>query len=151
MRAELVAIHTALTTFVTHDELGMFTDSLSRLQSIRHHHTNPSTKSANLYHHHKLMLDSITERLETRSLLGLRTTLHKIRAHIHIRGNDLVPAAAKLAVTHYDTLPPSQKRRIETGEIAPRPHYRVMYTAKPPPPPTAPHTGTNCATPRRLW
>jgi len=28
MRAELVAIHTALTTFVTHDWIGIFTDSL---------------------------------------------------------------------------------------------------------------------------
>ncbi len=29
MRADLVAIHTALTTFDTHDWIGIFTDSLS--------------------------------------------------------------------------------------------------------------------------
>ena len=31
MRAELVDIHTALTTFITHDWIGIFTDSLSSL------------------------------------------------------------------------------------------------------------------------
>jgi len=31
MRAELAAIHTALTTFVTHDWIGIFTESLSSL------------------------------------------------------------------------------------------------------------------------
>ena len=38
MRAELVAIHTALTTFERHDWVGIFTDSLSSLQAIRQHH-----------------------------------------------------------------------------------------------------------------
>jgi len=128
-RAEMVAIHTALTTFSTHDRLGIFTDSLSSLQATRHHHTNPGATSANRYHHHKLLLDSITDLLETRRLSGLRTTLHKIRAHINIRGNDLADAAAKPAVTHYDTLPLQQTRRVETGETVPRPNYWVMYSA----------------------
>ena len=56
------------------------------------------------------MLDSITDLLETRQRSGLSTTLHKIRAHTNIRGNDLADAAAKLAVTNYDTLPPPQTR-----------------------------------------
>jgi ribonuclease HI len=46
MRAELVAMHTALTKFGTHDWIGIFTDSKSNLQAIRHHHTNPGTTSA---------------------------------------------------------------------------------------------------------
>ena len=35
MRAELVAIHTALSRFEDHSWLGVFTDSLSSLQAIR--------------------------------------------------------------------------------------------------------------------
>ena len=34
MRAELVAIHTALTTFENHEWIGIFTDSLTDLQAI---------------------------------------------------------------------------------------------------------------------
>jgi hypothetical protein len=66
MRAELVAIHTALSTFSSHNWIGIFTDSLSSLQAIRHHHTNPSTTSAKHYHHHSLLLESITDLLDTR-------------------------------------------------------------------------------------
>jgi ribonuclease HI len=151
MRAELVAIHTALSTFSTHNWIGIFTDSLSRLQASRHHHTNPGTTSAKHYHLHCLLLESITDLLDTRQRSGLNTTLHNIRAHTNIRGNDRADAAAKLAVTQYDTLPPSQKRRVETGEISPRPHHWVMYTIKSPPPTSALSTGTNCATLRRSW
>jgi hypothetical protein len=152
MRAELVAIHTALSTFFTQKWICIFTDSLSSLHAIRYHHTNPGTTSVTHYHHHKLLLESITDLLETRQREDLSTTLYTIRAHTNIRGNDIAETAAKLAVTHYDTLPPSQKWRVETGEIAPRPHHWVMYTVKSPPP-TRPaiSTGTNCATLRRPW
>ena len=151
MRAELVAIHTALSTFSTHDWIGVFTDSLSSLQAIRHHHTNSGTTSAKHYHHHMLLLDSIIDLLETRQRPGLSTTLYKIRAIANIRGNDFAAAAAKLAVAHYDTLPLPQTRRVEIGDIAPRSRYWFMYTAKPPPPASALSTGANCATLRRPW
>ena len=94
MRAELVAIHTSLSTFSTHDWIGIFTYSLSSLQVIRHHHTNPRTTGATHYHHHMLLLDSITDLLKTRQRSGLSTTLHKIRAHTNIRDHDLADAAA---------------------------------------------------------
>jgi len=151
MRAELAAIHMALSIFSTHDWICIFTDSLSSLQAIRHHHTNPGTTSAKHYYHHSLLLESITDLLEARQRAGIRTTLHKVRAHTNIRGNDLADAVAKMAVTHYATLPPSQKWRVETGEIAPRPHYWVMYKAKPPPPALALSIGTICANLRRPW
>ncbi len=70
-------IYMALTTFFTHDWIGIFTDSLSSLQSIRHHHTNPGTTSAKHYHHHNLLLGSITDLLEIRRLAGIRTTLRR--------------------------------------------------------------------------
>jgi ribonuclease HI len=89
MRAELVAIHTALKTFVTHNLIGIFTDSVSSLQAIRHYHITSGTTSAKHYHHHRLLLGSATGLLETRRLGGLLITLHKIRAHTNIRGNDI--------------------------------------------------------------
>ena len=121
-RTELIAIHTALTTFSTYEWIGIFTDFLSSLQAIRHHHINPGTASAKHYHPHMLLLNSITDLLETRKGLGLSTTFHKIRAHTTIPVNYLADAAAKLAVTHYDPLLPTQTRRVETGEIALRPN-----------------------------
>ena len=114
-RAELVAMYTALTTFASHDWIGIFTDSLSSLQAIRHHSTNPSTRRYRRYHHHMLLLGSMTYLLETRRLLGFRTTLHEIMANTNIRGNDLADAAAKQAVTEFDTLPPAQMIRMNVG------------------------------------
>jgi hypothetical protein len=52
---------------------------------------------------------------------GFRTTIHKIRAHTNIRGNDLAYAAVKIAVTQYDSLPESQKLKVDVGKVAPRP------------------------------
>jgi ribonuclease HI len=123
MRAELVAMHTALTPFEDHEWIGIFTDSLSGLQAIRHQHAHSGIRSARDYHHHKTILEGIVDLLETRKLAGRRTTLHKIRAHTNIRGNDLADANAKLAVRSFDTLPPNQTVRVDIGEIAPRPQY----------------------------
>ena len=75
-------------------------------------------------------------------MAGRRTTLYKIRAHTDIRGNDLADTAAKLAVRSFGTLPPNQTLRVDIGEIAPRPPYWIMYTAKPPPLSVAPDTFT---------
>ena len=151
MRAELVAIHTALDTFVSHEWIGIFTDSLFSLQAIRHHRTNPSTGGAMHYHHHMLLLDSITDPLETRKSESFCTTLHNIRAHTNIRGNDLADAATKVVVTHFDTLPSPHTLRVDLRETTPRPTRWVMHTAKLPPPDPALSTGTNCATLRRPW
>ena len=119
MRAELVAIHTALATFVILEWIGIFKASLSSLQAIWHHYNDPGTTSAKHCHHHNLLLGSITDLLETRRMACLRTTLRNRRGHTSIRGNDLADVVAKLAVTHFDTLPPPQTRRVEIGEIAP--------------------------------
>ena len=141
--------YTALATFASHEWIGVFTDSLTSLQAIQQHRTNPGTTSTKHYHHHITLINGITTLLEERRLSGLRITLHKLRGHTNIRGNDLADAAAKLAATHFDTLPPSQTKRVDIGEIAPRPQHWVMYTLKPPPPTQALSTGTNSATLRR--
>ena len=142
MRAELVAIYTALTTFEDHPWIGIFTDSKAALQAIRHHHAHPGIRSAGNYHHHNTLLEGIVNLLEERIRSGKSTTLHKIRAHTHVRGNDLADTAAKLAVRSFDTLPSHQTLRVDMGETAPRPEYWIMYTATPPVlgiAPTPPH------------
>ena len=141
MRAELVAIHTALATFEDHAWMGIFTDSLSNIQAIRLHITRPGLSTAPHYHHHMLLLQSICLLLESRLEKGYSTTIRKIRAHTHVRGNDLADAAAKLAVTDFDTLPNEQTLRVDIGAIAPRPPFWVMYTANPTTPPPALSTG----------
>jgi ribonuclease HI len=151
MRAELVAIHTALATFAEHTWLGIFTDSLSSIQAIRLRFTRPGLSSAPHYHHHMLLLQSICHLLEARIEKGFYTTIRKIRAHSHIRGNDLADTAAKLAVTDFDTLPTEQTLRVDTGAIAPRPPFWVMYTANPAAPTPALSTGPRQATLRPPW
>ena len=84
-------------------------------------------------------------------LPGFHTTLHKIRMHTKIRGNDLADAAAKLAVQNFDTLSHAQTTRVDIGKAAPCPAHRVMYTVKLPRPDPALAIGTNCATLRGPW
>ena len=98
MRANLLVIYMALDKFASHEWVGIFTDSLSCLQTIRHRNTNPMTRGPHYYHHHLLLLSGITDLLEERRRQGFRTTLHKFRVHKNIQGNDLADAADKMAV-----------------------------------------------------
>ena len=66
MCAELVAIHSALTRFEDHSSLGVFTYSLSILQAKRIHYYRPGLAIAPHYHHHMILLQSISHLLETR-------------------------------------------------------------------------------------
>ena len=151
MRAELVAIYTALDKFAAHEWVGIFTDSLSSLQAIRHRYTNPRAHGSQHYDHYMLISSGITDLLEEKRRRGFITTLHKIRSHANIRGNVLADVAAKMAVTQYDSLPESQKLRVTVGEAAPRHPYWGMYTMKPPPPPPQLGTDTRTATLRQPW
>ncbi len=146
-----MAIHTALTRFEDHPWLGIFSTSLSSIQAIRLHYQRSGLSIAPNYHHHMPLLHSITDLMETRRENGYSTVMRKIRAHIHIRGNDLADATAKLAVTEYDTLPSEQTLRVEIGSIAPRPPFWVMYTANPTTPPPILATGPRQATLRSPW
>ena len=123
MGAELVAIHTALDKFTTHKWVGVFTDSLFNIQTVRRRYSQQGPTRPRDYHHHMLLLSGIADLLEERRRRGFRTTLHKIRAHTNIRGNDLADAAAKMAVTQYDSLPESQNLTVVIGEIPPRPPH----------------------------
>jgi len=151
MRAEIVTFHTALTRFEDHSWRGVFTDSLSSLQAIRIHFCRPGRSIAPHYHHYMLLLQIISHLLETRREKGYSTSLRKIMAHAHIRGNDLADAAARLAVTDYNTLPHEQTMRVGIGAIAPRPPFWVVYTANPPTPTPALGTGPRQATLRPPW
>jgi ribonuclease HI len=55
MRAELVAIHTALDELATYEWVGIFADSLSNVQAIRHHYTHQGLSSPQNYYHHFLL------------------------------------------------------------------------------------------------
>jgi hypothetical protein len=151
MGVESIDIHTALAAFASHAWLGIFIDSLSSILAIRHHNINPCARSSLRYHHHMLLLESITDILETKRLADFHTALHKIRANTNIRGKNLNDAAAKLVVMSFDTHPLSQTMRVNIGELAFRPVHRVMYTANPPAPDSTLSTGTDRATLRRPW
>jgi hypothetical protein len=66
MRAEIVAIHTALARFEDHPWLGIFTDSLSSIQAIGLHYQIPGLSITPNFNHHMLLLQSIIDLLETR-------------------------------------------------------------------------------------
>jgi len=133
MRAELVAIHIALDKFATYEWVGIFTYSLSSLQVIRRRYSQQGPTRPRDYHHHMILLSGITDLLEERRRRGFRTTLHMIRAHTNIRGNYLADAAAKMAVTQYDSLLESKKLKVVIGEIPPHPPHWVIYTVNPQP------------------
>jgi hypothetical protein len=95
------------------------------------------------------LLSGITDLLEERRRKGLRTTIHKIRTHTNIRGNDLADAVAKMAATQYDYLPESNRQKVIIGEIPPRPPHWVMYTVKPQPTTTRLGVDTRTATLRQ--
>ena len=98
-----------------------------------------------------LLLSGITDLQEERRKRGFSITLHKIRAHTNIRGNDLVDAAAILAIAQYDSIPELQSIKVDIEEVAPRPRHWVMYTARPPPLPPQVGTETRTATLRLPW
>jgi hypothetical protein len=106
MRVDLLAIHTALIRFASHEWIGMFIFSLSSLQAIRHLNTNNPGTSSSLHDHNRMLfLGSITDLDDARRTSGFRTTPHTIRTHTNIRGIDLANSAAKQAVIAFDTLP----------------------------------------------
>ena len=76
MRVKLVAIYTALWKFATREWVGIFMDSLSSLQTIRHRYTRQGSSSPNNYHHHMLLLSGITDLLHERLRQGFQTTLN---------------------------------------------------------------------------
>jgi len=84
MLAELIAIHTALPRSYDQPWLGIFTNSLSSLQTIRLHYNSPGLSATPHYHRHMLLLKSISDLLETRRKSCLSTTMRKIKAiHPH--------------------------------------------------------------------
>jgi len=71
-----------------------------------------------------LMLKNIIDLLEAMRENVFFATLREIKTHTYIRGDDLTDAAAKLAVTDFDILPPENIIRMGFGSIALFPsHY----------------------------
>jgi len=61
-------------------------------------------------------MGSINDLLETRRLTGLSTTLHIIRGHTNIRGNDPADAAAMEVFAHFETLRRRHRHNWLTSE-----------------------------------
>jgi hypothetical protein len=88
--------------------------------SAIYHYNHPGLDVSPRYHHHMLHPQSISGLLKARSVRGLSRTMRKVKAHTNlIRCNDLVDAAAKLAVTGFDTLLLDQILRVDVGSRAP--------------------------------
>jgi ribonuclease HI len=126
-RAELVAIHQALTHIEYTTDLTLHTDSLCSLQLIKKMIHDPTTASRSI---HSELLKSIQDHLIQRILQGAHTTLCKVRSHTGIYGNDQADILAKQAAEH-----PNHTRYTDnTGEI-PR-HNMYWPTVQPPRTPT---------------
>jgi ribonuclease HI len=133
MRAELVAFQVALNIFKDDPWVGIFTHSQTSLHAIQNELHRPSHTA---YHHYKPLITAIVNSLQYMIRLGLLIILHKIRGHININGNDLADAAAKRVVTSFEDIPEHQKVTVTIRKYAERPEFWVMYTDKPPTPPS---------------
>ncbi len=95
MRAQLAAIYVALDKYKHDQWIGIFADSQTSLHAIQN---ELQRQSHTTYHHHKPLAIAIVDYLLYKAELGLPTTLHKIRGHTNIRGNELPDVAAKRVV-----------------------------------------------------
>ena len=112
LRAELMAIHHTLrllTTTYPNEPAHIFTDCLNVLYLL-----NTQTKHPTLHNNHpdKTILESIIKMLQSRTQ---PTTLHKVKAHTNISGNEQADKLAKMgykldhrdAVTTYEHAHPT--------------------------------------------
>ena len=115
LRAELMAIHHTLrllTTTYRNEPAHIFTDCLNVLYLINTQTKHPTTHNS---HPDKKILESIVKMLQDRTQT---TTLHKVKAHTNISGNEQADKLAKMGceLEHRDAL--------ETHEHAhPTPYY----------------------------
>jgi ribonuclease HI len=92
LRAELMAIHHTLRLLITvyqNEPAHIFTDCLNVLYLL-----NTQTKHPTLHNNHpdKNIIESIIQMLQTRTQT---TTIHKVKAHMNISGNEQAYKLAK--------------------------------------------------------
>ena len=88
LRAELSAIHHVLSTYEANQDISLFTDSKTSLECILSLLYNPQRFKT---HKHKHLLQSI---IRTLLLRPGKTSLHKVKAHVGIHGNEQADTAA---------------------------------------------------------
>ena len=91
LQAELVAIHQALHNTDVMTPLTIMTDSLTSIHAINNMLTRPERLRL---HKHKQVLSQIAQRLVARTA---KTTIHKVKAHVGIIGNEMADKAARQA------------------------------------------------------
>ena len=115
LRAELMAVHHTLcllTTTYRNEPAHIFTDCLNVLYLINTHTKHPTLHNS---HPDKTILEAIVRMLQTRTQT---TTLHKVKAHANIIGNEQADKLAK----HGCTL--DHRNAVEIYEHAhPTPYY----------------------------
>ena len=136
LRAELVAIHQPLLTFINEPDLRIATDSLTALQILLALITNPASRPHSPRKH---LLEAILGLIRSRDDKGYSTTLRKLRSHTGIRGNETADTTAKRVILEEDTLPEGLVIRHALGAQPNRPPYRLHYQGptSPPTPSTA--------------
>lgn len=114
-RAELSGIHQALAHERSNlaDALHIYTDSLCSLSLIRRMITSPWTlrDCKHLY-----LLNDILNTIRTRSENGQRTSFHKVKSHVGVRGNEEADKTANKAAMdpqHTDTIEDSNNSPYE--------------------------------------
>ena len=93
-RAELIALHAALTAYPADQDLTIYTDSLCSIQNIKKMMDKPDMMRES---NHKAVVEQLVQTLAQRAMAGGHTYLQKVRSHTGIYGNDEADRLAKEA------------------------------------------------------
>jgi hypothetical protein len=115
LQAEMMAIHHTLQLLITtyqNEPAHIFTDCLNILNLLNTQIKHPTSHNS---HPDKIILENMVKMLISQTQT---TTLHKIKAHTNIEGNDQADALAKLGreLDHRDATSPY-------GHAHPTPYY----------------------------
>jgi ribonuclease HI len=93
-RAELVALHVAMTSHPADQDLTIYTDSLCSIQNTRKMLDRPHQMQESK---HRVVVEQLIQVLAQRAMAGGHTYLKKVRSHTGIHGNDEADRLAKEA------------------------------------------------------
>jgi ribonuclease HI len=121
-KAEGTAMLAALQAAPDGEDVTLLTDSLTLIHMLRSMLSNPTRYRV---HKHKHMLKKIVNTMLSR---GGSTTIHKVRAHIGVAGNELADAAARVAAASQSAADPAEGE-AQLHAILPDPAGTATLTA----------------------